>query len=93
MNNSSQALDRPRKKAENIGLQAAPASSQSEDGALDLNAIWETLTRHKWTILLTCILITGVDGGYTWTLPKVYEARSIVSVEEPKAAAPVEKGH
>ena len=88
MNNSSQALDRPRKKAENIGLQAAPASSQSEDGALDLNAIWETLTRHKWTILLTCILITGVVGGYTWTLPKVYEARSIVAVEEPKAAAP-----
>jgi len=87
MNNSSQALDRPRKNAENIGLQADPTSPPSDEGALDLNAIWETLKRNKWIILLTCILLTGAVGGYTWTLPKIYEARSIVAVEEPPAAA------
>jgi len=88
MNNSSQALDRPRKKAQNIGLQAHPPSSQfEEDGALDLQAVWETLTRNKWLILLTCILITGAVGGYTWTLPKIFEAKSIVAVEEPRTTA------
>jgi capsular exopolysaccharide synthesis family protein len=88
MNNSSQALDRPRKKAENIGLQADPTSPQSDDVALDLNDIWETLKRNKWIILLTSILVTGAIGGYTWTLPKIYEAQAIVAVEEPPAAAP-----
>jgi capsular exopolysaccharide synthesis family protein len=87
MNNSSQALDRPRKKAENIGLQANPTSSQSGDGALDLNAIWETLKRNKWIILLTCILLTGAVGGYTWTLPKIYEAKAVVAVEAPQTTA------
>jgi capsular exopolysaccharide synthesis family protein len=88
MNNSSQALDRPRKKAENIGLQANPTSSQSDDGSLDLSSVWETIKRSKWMILLTCILITGAVGGYTWTLPKIYEAKAIVSVEAPPTAAP-----
>jgi capsular exopolysaccharide synthesis family protein len=88
MNNSSQALDRPRKKAENIGLQADSKMAQSDDGALDLNAVWETLKRNKWLILLTCILITSAVGGYTWTLPKIYEAKAIVAVEAPPTAAP-----
>ena len=88
MNSSSQALDRPRKKAENIGLQANLASPESNDDALDLTAIWETIKRHKWLILLTSILVTGAIGAYTWTLPKIYEAQAIVAVEEPPTAAP-----
>lgn len=88
-NRPSQALDRPRKKAENIGLQADSTVSPSEDRGLDLNAIWETFKRNKWVILLTCMLVTGSIGGYTWTLPKIYEARSIVAVEEPPTATSV----
>jgi capsular exopolysaccharide synthesis family protein len=84
MTTSSEALDRPRKKAENIGLKANPPSD-TDDGSLDLGALWDTMKRHKWTILLTCIFVTGAVGGYTWTLPKIYEAVSIVAVEAPRA--------
>jgi capsular exopolysaccharide synthesis family protein len=90
MNNSNQAIDRPRKKAENIGLEATP-SSAADDASLDLGAIWETLKRNKWVILLTCVLVTGAVGGYTWTLPKVYEADAIVSVEAPETPSPAMK--
>jgi capsular exopolysaccharide synthesis family protein len=88
MNDSPKALDRPRKKATNIGLQASPPSS-SNDESLDLHAIWETLKRHKWLILLTCVLITGAVGAYTWIQPKIYQATSIVAVEPPQATSPM----
>jgi len=88
MNNSTQALDRPRKKTTNIGLQAAPPSS-SNDESLDLHAIWETLKRNKWLILLTCILITGAVGAYTWSQPKIYQATAIVAVEPKQNATPM----
>lgn len=87
MNSSNQALDRPRKKAENIGLQG-DRSSGIDDASLDLGAIWHTFRRNKWVILLTCVLVTGAAAGYTWTLPKVYEANAIVAVEEPQESSP-----
>jgi capsular exopolysaccharide synthesis family protein len=91
MTSSSQGLDRPRKKAGTLGLQAhAPTSP--EDASLDLGAVWETLTRNKWIILLTCVLVTGAVGAYTWSLPKVYESSAIVSVETPAAGGPVMMG-
>jgi len=90
MNTSShsQALDRPRKTAENIGLQAS-APPDHDEASLDLGAVWETFKRSKWMILLSCVLVTGAMGAYTWSLPKIYEARAIVAVEAPTATSPV----
>ncbi len=82
MDNSEQALDRPRKKVEQIGLESTPSSPVDEDAAIDLVSVWNTIKRSKWLILGTCILITAAAAGYTWTLPKIYEANSIVSVED-----------
>jgi len=78
----SQALDGPRKKAEGLGLQRHTPTSPDE-ASLDLGAVWETLRRNKWLIFLTCVLVTGAVGAYTWSLPKTFEANSIVSVETP----------
>lgn len=82
MDSQTQALDRPRKRAEQIGLRA-PASSLgvTDDAALDLEDLWGTISRNKWLILLICVLVTGAAAGITWVLPKVYEAKSVVSVE------------
>jgi capsular exopolysaccharide synthesis family protein len=88
MNTSSQALDRPRKTVENVGLQGNAPTDQ-DDASLDLNAMWETLKRSKWMILLSCVLVTGAMGAYTWSLPQIYEARAMVAVEAPAAASPV----
>lgn len=81
MSDPDHALDRPRKKVEQIGLESTSTSPTEDDTAIDLVSVWNTLKRSKWLILATCILITAAAAGYTWTLPKVYEATSIVSVE------------
>jgi len=88
MTTNSQALDRPRKKAESIGLQAS-APTDPDEASLDLGAVWETLKRSKWVILLSCVLVTGAVGAYTWSLPKIYEARAMVAVEGPTTTSPV----
>jgi len=82
MDSHSQALDRPRLKAEQIGLRA-PAQNFNDpnDSSLDLEDLWGTISRNKWLILLICVLVTGAAAGITWVLPKVYEAKSVVSVE------------
>jgi len=82
MTSSSQALDRPRKQAQALGLRAHTPSSP-EEASLDLGAVWDTLTRNKWVILLTCVFVTGAVGAYTWSLPKIFESSAIVSVETP----------
>ncbi len=66
------------------GQMASPrASSASDDNArIDMASIWETVKRGKWIILVTCVLVTGAVTAYTLTLPPVYEARSIVAVEQ-----------
>jgi len=92
MNESTQnALQRSKKKAEQIGLQAAPpAQEEEESAALDIGAIWETLKRNKWVILGTSVLVTALALGITMMLPRVYESTAVVSIEEkkqtPKAA-------
>jgi capsular exopolysaccharide synthesis family protein len=81
MDSNSQALDRPRKTAEHIGLRAPASTLNADDSALDLEDLWGTISRNKWLILFICVLVTGGAAGITWVLPKVYEARSVVSVE------------
>ena len=81
MSDSSNALDRPRKKAEHIGLSAAHNPKPEDDTAIDLAAVWSTLRRSKWMILTVCVLVTAAAAGLTWVLPPSYEAKSIVAVE------------
>jgi capsular exopolysaccharide synthesis family protein len=91
MNNTSQSLTRPRKQAEKIGLQASP-SSATDENALDLGAVWETVKRSKWIILGTCVLVTILTAAITMMMPQVYEASAVVSIERPQAAAPMMMG-
>ena len=82
MDSQSQALDRPRSNAEQIGLRAStPNFNAPDDSSLDLEDMWGTISRNKWLILLICLFVTGGAAGITWVLPKVYEAKSVVSVE------------
>jgi len=95
MSHSKQALDRPRKKAEHIGLKGNAVSLDDNDEHLDIAAIWETVKRNKWVILTTCVLVTGIAAGVTMMLPKVYEATAVVSIEEKtadRAANPLMRG-
>lgn len=69
----------PRKRPYSIGL--AKGSSGAPDGAnVDFSTIWSTIQRGRWLILITCFVVTAAVTGYTLTLPKVYQASSIVSV-------------
>ena len=91
---NSNALDRPRKKAEHIGLKASQAANDYDE-SLDLAAIWETIQRNKWIILATCVLVAGIAAGITMMLPKVYQAQAVVSVDEKsadRAANPLMRG-
>lgn len=80
MNDSTNALDRPRKKAEHIGLQAK--SSTNADDTLDLGAIWDTIKRHKWIIFSTCVLVTALVIGITLMLPRIYQSTAVVAIED-----------
>ena len=51
---------------------------QPEDASLDFSSIFATLVRGKWMILVTCIVVAGSVAGYTYTLPAVYQASSLV---------------
>jgi len=82
MTPSPQPLDRPHKQVQALGLRAHTPSSP-EETSLDLGAVRDTLTRNKWIILFTCMLVTGAVGAYTWSLPKIFESSAIVSVETP----------
>ncbi|WP_022835591.1 polysaccharide biosynthesis tyrosine autokinase [Salisaeta longa] len=79
------ALDLPRKKAAASYGTSRPhantAAPDTDEAALDLGAIWSTLKRGKWIILATCVLVAAAFGGYTLTLPPVYESSAIVSVD------------
>ncbi len=85
MSNSTQSLDGPRTTADRMGLPAG--SPSADDAALDIGAIWNTVRRRKWTIFLTCVLVTGVAVGTTMILPRIYQSSAVVSVEN-KPAAP-----
>ncbi|MFO8098596.1 MAG: polysaccharide biosynthesis tyrosine autokinase [Salinibacter sp.] len=93
MDSQSQALDRPRKKAEQIGVHASPHAASADDAALNLEDLWSTIRRNKWLILLICVSVTGAAAGITWVLPKVYEAKSIVAVEESPTAQATMAGY
>lgn len=55
--------------------------SNRDDESLDISGLWMTIRRRKWIILLTCLLVTAAVTAYTLTLPRMYSASSIVSVE------------
>lgn len=79
----SEMRDRPQKRLEHVGLAPHALDSGSEEAALDLGALWETVRRSKWLIFGTCVLVAALAVGITVFLPRVYEATSVVSVEEP----------
>ena len=56
-------------------------SAAPDDAALDFASIFATLARGKWIILVTCILVAGSVAGYTYTLPSVYQASSMVRID------------
>lgn len=83
MNTPSEMLDRPPKRLEQVGLSPQEPNTGTEDVALDIGALWDTVRRSKWLILGTCALVAALAVGITVFLPRVYEASSVVSVEEP----------
>ena len=85
MSDSSQALDRVRNKSENLGLRTPIPSVSQDDASLDFGTAWETVKRHKWLILVTCVLVTSFAAGITMILPKIYASTAVVSVEESRA--------
>mgnify|MGYP006274266079 CR=1 FL=1 len=52
------------------------------DDSFDPDALWQTLKRGKWTILITCVLVAGLVMAYTFTRAPVYEASTLASVDE-----------
>ncbi len=59
-----------------------PASEKTRDeGRINFAEIWHTIRRGKWIILLTTLVVAGVIGLYTYTLPPVYESNAIVFVD------------
>jgi len=59
-----------------------PASGETRDeGRINFAEIWHTIRRGKWIILLTTLVVAGIIGAYTYTLPPVYESSAIVFVD------------
>lgn len=59
-----------------------PASGEKRDeGRINFAEIWHTIRRGKWIILLTTLVVAGIIGAYTYTLPPVYESSAIVFVD------------
>jgi len=72
-----------RDQSGRLGLGPAERKrSTTDDARMDLSELWEPIRQGKWIILLVCVLITGAVAAYTYTLPPVYEASSVVSVAE-----------
>jgi len=68
--------------SQRLGLSPAERRGGTDDARMDLSELWEPIRQGKWIILLVCVLITGAVAAYTYTLPPVYEASSVVSVAE-----------
>ena len=81
------ALDRPRKKVEQVGM--ASHAATEETASVDLNAVWNTIKRGKWIIVGTCLAMVAAFAAYTFTVAPEYEASSIVQVEKPNQAPTV----
>jgi uncharacterized protein involved in exopolysaccharide biosynthesis len=58
-----------------------------EEATLNFSSILTTLMRGKWIILITCIAVAGSVAAYTYTLPSVYEASSMVRLAPPADGA------
>ncbi len=87
-NESNNALDRPRKKVEGIGLSSA-TDTHGESAAVDLNMVWSTIKRGKWIIVGTCLLMISAFAAYTFVVAPEYEAVAMVQVERPQQAPTV----
>lgn len=71
-----------RDEKTHLGFRQAEESAGMDEARMDLSELWEPIREGKWVILLVCVLITGAVAAYTYTLPPLYEATSIVSVED-----------
>jgi len=61
----------------------APHNPERETAtSLDVSNIMATLRREKWIILVTCLLVAGTISGYTYMQPPVYEASSLVKLND-----------
>lgn len=61
--------------------QPASATAAESNASLDFSSIVATLARGKWIILVTCLLVAGSIAGYTYTLPSIYRASSMVRID------------
>lgn len=75
--------------SENRSAGVGPTRPQRAQGgggdtaSIQFSDIWDTIRRGKWIILGVTVLITAAVAAYTFTLPKVYEATSVVAIEPP----------
>jgi len=58
-----------------------PSPSASDEASLDFASLFAALLRGKWIILATALVVAGTVGGYTYTLPNVYRATSMVRID------------
>ena len=80
MNNHNYNTSRRLPSRQPQQLEAQPASA-AEEPALKFGEIWDTIRRGKWVILGTTVLVTLAVALYTFALPHMYEAVSVVSVD------------
>ena len=75
-------------KHEGLGLRATRSDGgDAAEAQVDFSEIWETILEGKWTILLTCALVTGAIAAYTFNQEPVYEASNMVSIEAQNPAS------
>lgn len=71
---------------------ARPSSAPESDAALDPSKGLDVLKRNRWLIVATCLLVGIGVAGYTYTLPSVYQASSLVRID-PGQASPSLSGN
>src|SRR5690625_1409700 len=56
---------------------------------IDLRQLWIIIRRGRWTILGILAVVLGLTSFYTLWTPPVYEATTMVRIDEAQASAPV----
>lgn len=78
---SSSPSDEPSSHSSRPGPQTGPVAP-NDDGTIDFPSMVATLAREKWVILLTGIVVVGAIAAYTFTVSPVYEASSMVRIDQ-----------
>lgn len=72
---------------------AQQRNNAEDGGALEWDALWQTIRRGKWIILLTTVLVTAGVTAYTLLMEPVYESGSIVSINTRSRTASLALGN